>query len=117
MNLYIEAEYEAASWELEQLLDQWPQQAERTLTLLAAMEEFFRQGACHWPAPVPPRLPEGPIDEARRARDWAHRENPALAQKYLLNLTQAKEALVARENQLQHRASTIDRSKGLPCHL
>ncbi|GAA4388883.1 hypothetical protein [Hymenobacter koreensis] len=99
MNLYIEAEYEAASWELEQLLDRWPQQAERTLTLLAAVEEFFRRGACHWPAPATPRLPEGPIDEARRARAWAHRENPALARQYLLNLAHAKEALAAQANQ------------------
>ena len=98
MNLYIEAEYEAASSELEQLLDHWPQQAERTLTLLAAIEEFFRQGACHWPSLVPPHLPEGPIEEARRARAWAHRTNPALARQYLLNLAQAKEALVDREN-------------------
>ncbi|MDU0372311.1 hypothetical protein ACFST9_14050 [Hymenobacter monticola] len=102
MNLYIEAEYEAASWELEQLLDQWPQQTERTLTLLAAIEEFSRQGACHWPAPLPPRLPEGPIDEARRARAWAHRVNPALARQYLLNLALAKEALAVRENQSQN---------------
>ncbi|WP_426491503.1 hypothetical protein [Hymenobacter sp. 102] len=102
MNLYIEAEYEAASWELEQLLDQWPRNAERTLTLLAAIEEFFRQGACHWPAPVPLRLPEGPIEEARRARAWAHRENPALARQYLFNVTQAKAALAARENQVKN---------------
>jgi hypothetical protein len=102
MDLYIEAEYEAASWELEQLLDQWPQQAERTLTLLAAIEEFFRQGACHWPEPVPPRLPEGPVEEARRARAWAHRVNPALARQYLFNLAQAKEALAARENQAKN---------------
>ncbi|GAB3309067.1 hypothetical protein [Hymenobacter tenuis] len=102
MDLYIEAEYEAASWELEQLLDQWPRNAERTLTLLAAIEEFFRQGACHWAAPVPPRLPEGPIEEARRARAWAHRENPALARQYLFNLTQAKETLAARESQAKN---------------
>lgn len=102
MDLFIEAEYEAASWELEELLDQWPQQAERTLNLLAAIEEFFRQGACHWPEPVTPRLPEGPIYEARRARAWAHRENPALARQYLLNLAQAKEALAVRENQAKN---------------
>ncbi|SFQ81377.1 hypothetical protein [Hymenobacter arizonensis] len=99
MDLYIAAEYEAASWELEELLDQWPQQAERTLTLLAAIEAFFRQGACHWPSPVPPRLPEGPVEEARRARAWAHREHPALARQYLVNLAQAKEALATRESQ------------------
>ena len=110
MNLYIEAEYEAASWELEQLLDQWPQQVERTLLLLAAIEEFFQQGACHWPTPVPPRLPEGPIYEARRARNWAHRENPALARQYLLNLALAKEALATRENQVRKEQSSIDRS-------
>lgn len=102
MNLYIEAEYEAASWELEQLLDLWPEQAERTLTLLAAIEAFFRQGACHWPTPMPPRLPEGPIDQARRARAWAHRENPALARQYLLNLAQAKAALATREKQAKN---------------
>lgn len=56
MNFYIEAEYESTSWELEKLLDQWPQQAERTLTLLASIEEFFRQGACHWPSPATSRL-------------------------------------------------------------
>ncbi|MCB2380234.1 hypothetical protein LGH70_21765 [Hymenobacter sp. BT635] len=103
MNLYIEAEYEAASWELEQLLDQWPAQAERTLTLLAAIEEFFRQGACHWATPVPPQLPAGPINEARRARAWAHRENPTLARQYLLNLAQAQAALATRENQAGSR--------------
>ncbi|TGE15001.1 hypothetical protein [Hymenobacter elongatus] len=99
MNLFIEAEFEAANWELEQLLDRWPQQAERTLTLLAALQEFFRQGACHWPEQEPPCLPEGPIYEARRARAWSHRENPALAQQYLENRRQAEQALDARRNQ------------------
>lgn len=58
MNLYIEAEYEAASWELEQLLDQWPQQAERTLTLLAAVEEFFRQALATGPRQCPRACPK-----------------------------------------------------------
>ncbi|GAC1371345.1 MAG: hypothetical protein NVS3B25_17810 [Hymenobacter sp.] len=97
MNLFIEAEFEAASHEVEQLLDEWPQQSERTLALLAALREFFRLGACHWPEPEPPRLPEGPLYEARRARAWAHRENPALARQYRLNREQAEQALAARE--------------------
>lgn len=59
MNLFWEAEYEAANWELEQLLDQWPQQAERTRTLLAAFEEFFDRALATGPRRCPRAWPRG----------------------------------------------------------
>ncbi|MCI1189804.1 hypothetical protein MON38_20470 [Hymenobacter sp. DH14] len=94
--------YLAVANELDELVEQWPRNRQRTVALLAAREAFFDAGATHWDV-------ETVADEdltnvhalMRQQREWARRQHPARAARYAHLMTLARAALAESQRRKQ----------------
>lgn len=105
--------YLAVANELDELVEQWPQNRPRTVALLAARQAFFDNGATHWAV-------ETVADEdltnvhalMRQQREWARRQDPARAARYAHLMTLAAAALA--ESQRRKQAPSTGSSASRP---
>ncbi|MFC6226129.1 hypothetical protein ACFP2F_22995 [Hymenobacter artigasi] len=94
--------YLAAMNELDELVDQWPQNQPRTVALLAVRQAFFDNGATHWEVGMVHEEDQenvhGLMLNERRRRAWV---DPGKAARHAQNFVLAEAALVERERRKQ----------------
>lgn len=94
--------YLAAMNELDELLDQWPRNRQRTVALLAVRKAFFDNGATHWEVGMvydeDQENVHGLMLNERRRREWV---DPEKAARHAQNLVLAEAALVESQRRKQ----------------
>lgn len=94
--------YLAAANELEELVDQWPQNQARTIALLAVYAAFFENGAPHWAEQLVWEEDQHNIHALMLyERRWARRNNPTLAGRYAQHLALAEAARAESQRRKQ----------------
>jgi hypothetical protein len=101
-SLWEYSTYLAAANELDELLDQWPRNRQRTVALLAVRTAFFENGATHWAEQLVWDEDQANIHALMlRERQRARRYDPALAAQYAQNSVLAEAALVDSQRRKQ----------------
>ena len=94
--------YLAAMNELDELVNQWPQNRPRTVALLAVRQAFFDNGATHWEVEMVANEDQenvhGLMLNERRRREWV---DPEKAVRHAQNIALAEAALVESQRRKQ----------------
>lgn len=94
--------YLAVANELDELLDQWPQNRPRTLALLAVRTAFYENGAPHWAVQLMWDEDQTNIHALMlRERQRARRLDPEREARHVQHLVQAEVTLVESQRQKQ----------------
>jgi hypothetical protein len=101
-SLWDYSTYLAASNELDELVDQWPQNQPRTIALLAVRAAFFENGATHWVEQLvwsenQVNIHALMLNERQRAR----RHAPTLEVRHTKNLVLAQAVLAESQRRKQ----------------
>lgn len=101
-SLWEYSTYLAAVNELDELLDQWPHNKQRTVALLAVRTAFFENGATHWAEQLVWDEDQANIHALMlRERQRARRDDSALAAQHAQNSVLAEAALVESQRRKQ----------------
>ena len=101
-SLWEYSTYLAAANELDELLEQWPRNKQRTVALLAVRTAFFENGATHWAEQLVWEEDQANIHaQMLRERQRARRDDPALAAQHAQNAVLAEAALVESQRPKQ----------------
>ncbi|MCI1189884.1 hypothetical protein MON38_20875 [Hymenobacter sp. DH14] len=88
--------------ELDELVDQWPRNRQRTVALLAVRQAFFDNGAVHWEVGmVADEDQENVHGLMLNERQWVQRSDPAKAARHARNFALAEAALVESQRRKQ----------------
>lgn len=94
--------YLAAMNELDELLDQWPRNRQRTVALLAVRKAFFDTGAVHWAEQQVREEDQENIHALMlNERQWAQRFDPKKAARHAQNSALAEAALLESQRRKQ----------------
>ena len=94
--------YLAAMNELDELVDQWPQNRQRTVALLAVRQAFFDNGAVHWEVGmVADEDQENVHGLMLNERQWVQRSDPEKAARHAQHFALAEAALVESQRRKQ----------------
>lgn len=94
--------YLAAMNELDELVDQWPRNRQRTVALLAVRQAFFDSGAVHWEVNMVAKEDEENVHGLMlNERQWVQRSDPEKAARHAHNFALAEAALVESQRRKQ----------------
>jgi hypothetical protein len=98
--------YLAAANELDELVDQWPYNRQRTVALLAVRAAFYENGATHWAEQLVWDEDQKNIHALMlRERQRARRYDPILETQYTQNYALAQAALLESQRRKQGPAT------------